>query len=114
MKVHLRPTRKDDLDYVLDAEHSVENHSFILPWSREQHVVAVTSEDLSHLIIESVSEESRVGYAILAGLKDANQSVELRRIVVTNKNRGYGSDALRLIKRLAFGGLGSAQAVAGR
>jgi hypothetical protein len=55
MKVRLRPTREDDLDFVLGAEHSAENRSFVVPWSREQHVSAVTSEDLSHQIIESVA-----------------------------------------------------------
>jgi hypothetical protein len=38
----------------------------------------------------------------LAGLADKNQSVEFRRIVVTEKNKGYGSEALRLIKQLVF------------
>ncbi|MCU1265873.1 MAG: GCN5-related N-acetyltransferase [Acidobacteria bacterium] len=38
----------------------------------------------------------------MAGLTDPNQSVELRRIVVTEKNKGYGQEALGLIKRLAF------------
>jgi RimJ/RimL family protein N-acetyltransferase len=35
-------------------------------------------------------------------LADKNQSVEFRRIIVTEKNKGYGREALRLIKQLAF------------
>jgi len=47
-----------------------------------------------------------VGYAILAGLTSAHSLVELRRLVVAEKNRGYCSGALELIKRFAFGELG--------
>ena len=43
-----------------------------------------------------------MGYLILAGLENANLSIELRRIVVTDKSKGYGKEALRLIKKLAF------------
>lgn len=107
MDVRLRRTREDDLDFVLDAEQCEENRTFILPWARERHAAALTSEDLAHLIIETEADGSRVGYIILAGLADMNQSLELRRIVITEKNRGYGKEVLRLIKRLAFEELGA-------
>ncbi len=55
-----------------------------------------------HLIIENTADGSRVGYIILAGLADVNQSIEFRRIVVTEKGKGYGKQALRLVKKLAF------------
>lgn len=107
MEVRLRQTQDNDLDFVMGAEHSAENRSFVVPWSREQHGAAMTSEDFSHQIIESVADGSRVGYVILAGLADANQSVEFRRIVVTEKGKGYGKEALRLVKQLAFKELGA-------
>ena len=101
MNVRLRRTLEDDLDFVLNAEQSAENSPFVLLWSREQHLTALTSKDIAHLIIE-ISGGKRVGYIILAGLADKNKSVEFRRIVVTEKNKGYGREALRLIKQLAF------------
>ena len=103
----MRRTREDDLNFVLDAEQSAENRTFVLPWARERHAAALTSEDLAHLIIETEADGGRVGYIILAGLADMNRSVQLRGIVVTEKNRGYGKEALRLIKRLAFEELGA-------
>jgi RimJ/RimL family protein N-acetyltransferase len=102
MNIRLLRTRKDDLDFVLSAEQSAENRSFISVWTREQHLDALTCKNLSHLIIENITEGSRVGYVILAGLADANQSIELRRIVVTEKGKGYGKEALRLVKKMAF------------
>jgi len=102
MSIRLLRTCENDLDFVLSAEHSAENRSFVSVWMREQHLDAVTSEDVLHLIIENTADGSRVGYVILAGLADANQSIELRRIVVTEKGKGYGKEALRLVKKLAF------------
>ncbi|HZI86409.1 MAG TPA: GNAT family protein, partial [Pyrinomonadaceae bacterium] len=102
MDVRLVGTSENDLDFVLSAEQSAENRSFVSMWAREQHLGALTSDDLSHLIIKNTADGSRVGYIILAGLADVNQSIEFRRIVVTEKGKGYGKEALRLVKKLAF------------
>src|SRR5687768_5454279 len=102
MNIRLVRTTEDDLDFVLSAEQSSENRAFVTVWTREQHLDALATEDLSHLIIENSAEGSRVGYIILAGLADAHQSIEFRRIVVTEKGKGYGKEALRVVKRLAF------------
>ncbi|HWN12180.1 MAG TPA: GNAT family protein [Pyrinomonadaceae bacterium] len=102
MNIRLVGTRENDLEFVLSAEQSAENSSFVTVWAREQHLAALTSEDLSHLIIERVADGSRVGYIILAGLSDINRSIEFRRIVVTEKGQGHGREALRLVKQMAF------------
>lgn len=103
MNIRLRDTTEDDLDFVFDAEQATENRIFVSTWTREQHLSAVASEDSAHLIIEEINGGRRVGYIILAGLADRNQSIEFRRIVVTEKNKGYGREALRLVKEFAFG-----------
>ena len=105
--VRLRRTREDDLDFVLDAEHREENRAFIVPWPRERHAAALRAEDLAHLVAAGAADGGRVGYVILAGLAGTGLSVELRRIVITEKGRGYGRAAARLVKRLAFEELGA-------
>ena len=45
-------------------------------------------------------DESRL--VIPAGLHDLNQSIEFRRIVITEKEQGYGKAAVALVKELAF------------
>lgn len=56
------------------------------------------------MILEKVEDGEAVGYVILANL---HKSVELRRIVVAEKGRGYGRAAVRQIKRLVFEELGA-------
>jgi diamine N-acetyltransferase len=102
MKTSLRRTTENDLDFVLNAEHCPENSPFVNRWTREQHAGILSSEDAAHFIIVPEPEGGRVGYVILAGLADSHQSIELRRIVVTEKNNGHGKEALSLIKQLAF------------
>lgn len=98
--VHLRPTVPDDLPWAIAAEQ--DNYPFVAQWTQEQHRAALTNSDIAHLIIELTKDEPPVGYLILAGLEDPNQSIELKRIVVTEKGKGYGSQALRLVLQYAF------------
>lgn len=55
-----------------------------------------------HLIIEEGVSHRIVGYIILAGLQNPNRNIEFKRIVITDKGKGYGRKALKLIKKIAF------------
>lgn len=100
--IYLRRTTEDDLDFVLSAEQNKENCPFVSQWQREQHQEALSNQDLAHLIIVNATNGKPVGYVLLAGLENTSFSIEFRRIVITDKNRGHGREALRLIKELAF------------
>ena len=97
--VYLRQTCEADLNYILTAEHAEDNRPFIIPWTREQHLQAIADRNCAHLIAEA---NTKVGYVIIAGLLDSNQSVEVRRIVITDKGHGYGRAVVTLIKKLVF------------
>jgi len=102
MTVRLRRTTEADLDFVLQAEQNVENRLFVFTWTRAQHQSIISSEDAAHLVVEKIDDKTRVGYLIIRGLAGANQSIELRRLVITEKNQGFGRTALKLAKHLAF------------
>lgn len=97
--LRLTTTEEVDLDYVLEAEGDAENRQYIIPWSREQHLESMRDDNIAHLIVWN---ETKIGYVILVGLLDANQSIELRRLVITEKSKGYGKATLEIIKKLAF------------
>jgi len=100
--VRLRPTTSGDLDWVLAAEGDAENRPYVTQWTRRQHQETLDDADRSHCIVESLEDGRAVGYVIVAGLAPPCHDVELRRIVVTEKGRGFGRAALRLVKRLVL------------
>ena len=98
--IQLAPTNDADLDYVLSLESHPENSRFVSPWRIEKHKQAQQNPDYFHGLIANQGE--RVGYLILAGLKNPNRSIEFMRIVVGNKNSGVGRKALRAVKAFCF------------
>ncbi len=102
MKIELRNITLDDLPFVKRAESAPENRQFVDQWNLSEHRGSLTNPDIRHMIIEELAAVKPVGYIILAGLTNKNRSLEFKRLVVTEKNRGYGRNALELIKKIAF------------
>lgn len=102
MNIRLRKMLGPDLDFVLNAERSDENSKFVIAWTYEQHKRALSNKDLLHLIVERCDDNKPIGYVMLAGLEQTHQSIEFRRIVITEKGKGYGRKSLQLIKKIAF------------
>jgi diamine N-acetyltransferase len=106
-RVRLRPTMQSDLDYVLTLERDPENLPYITPWEKIQHEAAIRFPDFRHFIIETGPELERGGFLILIGCRNQHQSIELKRMVVQTKHRGFGRAALQVIKKIAFDDLGA-------
>ncbi|MBE9213489.1 GNAT family N-acetyltransferase [Plectonema cf. radiosum LEGE 06105] len=100
--IRLKPTDDNDLNFVLQAEQNQENRSFVNPWTKQQHRESLSNSNIAHFIVERTTDNCPVGYAILADLMNFYQSIELRRIVITDKGKGYGRATLKLIKKLSF------------
>jgi RimJ/RimL family protein N-acetyltransferase len=107
MKLRLRPTLLDDLDYVVSLERAPENLPFITPWERTQHEAAVRFPDFRHFIIEAGDDWAASGFAILIGLRNPHKNLELKRIVVADKGRGIGRACVRRLARMAFEDFGA-------
>lgn len=105
-KVILRNTKKEDLDYVIEHENREENAQFVGNWTREQHLSSLINKDILHLVLEDIENENIVGYMIMAGIENG-KNIELKRIVISEKGRGFGKDALKLAKKLSFESLGA-------
>ncbi|MFK8184355.1 MAG: GNAT family N-acetyltransferase [Phormidesmis sp.] len=100
----LRPTTLTDLSFVIEAERHPENASYIGQWNEARHAAAISSQDEAHFILEVESQLG--GYLILTGLRDPHFAIHLQRIVVLDKGKGYGRQALRWVKAYAFEVLG--------
>ena len=98
-ELRLRPTREDDLDYVVAAEADPDNAPFLAPSPREVHLEFVRDPRQRHMIAEAGGRA--VGFVLLR-LHSENRAVELRRLAVTEKGHGHGRAALRLVMMQAF------------
>ena len=59
-------------------------------------------DDILHLIVEDESNKKLIGYVIFAGIKNNNRNIELRRIVINKKGKGFGRETVKLCKAIAF------------
>lgn len=100
--LRLRYTTVNDLDFVCNLESDKENAQFIIPWSVDKHKKALDDKDILHLIIEDRTSNKLIGYIIIAGLVNPNNSLELMRITIADKGKGYGKESFKIIKKWAF------------
>lgn len=100
-KIQIRETKLEDINYVLSVESAPDNRENVFQWSKDQHFNIIEEKDTLHLIIED-QKSKKVGYAIVAGLESKNKSIELTRIVIDEKNNGYGTEFLKLMKEYTF------------
>ncbi|SEB68231.1 GNAT family N-acetyltransferase [Paenibacillus sp. GP183] len=97
----LRKTQINDLAFVLETETDPNNIPFIGQWTFEQHLEALTNENMVHLTIEN-KQGNKVGYVILTGFLDSNKAVCVKRITTKIKGQGYGKEAMKLIIKWVF------------
>ena len=88
-----------------DAEHFAEfeqmDSEYVCAYSSPRHRDLIIDKESMHLSIRRVVDKVLVGHVILIH-SDQSHSLEFRRLVVTDKGKGYGREALRLVKKLCF------------
>jgi ribosomal protein S18 acetylase RimI-like enzyme len=106
-EVTLRPTRPEDLDFVLALERDPENSPFIGRWTRAEHAAAIAARDREHWLIARAHDGSPLGFLLAFDLRAAGLGVYVKRIAISEKSRGLGREALARFARRAFGELGA-------
>ena len=97
----LKRTTPADLESIVQMERDGENNPFIMPYDLEKHSLILSDEDKMHLIILNEAGK-QVGFVLLAGFKNEDDNIELRRIVIADKGKGYGSQTITALKKKCF------------
>lgn len=100
MSVIISPTDTKDVQWIQTVEQHPENRDFVYQWTETEHLMALSDSNIAHYTAYDGSQ--KIGYVILEGLNDHSRNLNLRRLVITKKNRGYGTIVLYLIQKLAF------------
>lgn len=93
--IELRATRIVELQLFFAMEQDADTHSYILPYSLQQHRQEFEREDIVYLSIYALDELA--GFFILK-LDSDHSSVEFRRVVIANKGQGIGQSAIRAME----------------
>ncbi|MFC5472111.1 GNAT family N-acetyltransferase [Cohnella suwonensis] len=99
--IQFRRTIIEDLDFVISTEQHPDNKPFIFSWTRDKHIETIKNEDNLHVIIEDKNKH-KVGYIIISGLLNENKCIELTRITISEKGKGYGKESIKLIQDYIF------------
>lgn len=93
-------TAEKDLPAIVALEAA--DKPYITPYSLERHRQVIVSDDEAHISVFHLPDQKRVGFIILAGMKSVHKALEFRRIVIAEKENGYGRESLRLVKKYCF------------
>lgn len=98
--VRLEFTRPDNIKKIIQIES--ENSDFIGQYDYDRHKKVIDIDDEIHFSIFDNADNNLIGHIILAGLKNGNDSIEFRRIVISKKGKGFGKESVELIKKYCF------------
>lgn len=99
-KIEIELSRVDNIGKIIQIEN--DNSNFIGQCDYNGHKGVIESDDEIHFSILDKTDNSLIGHIILAGLKNENNSIEFRRIVISKKEKGLGKESISLIKKYCF------------
>jgi len=99
--IQFRRARIEDLDFIISLEKHPDSKKYIISWTRDKHQDALGSDDFIYMIVEN-SNSQKIGYFILSGLSNQNGCIELVRINIGEKGKGYGKETMKLIQEYVF------------
>lgn len=97
-----KDTSPEDLEAILELEQDPLNKSFIYPYSMERHLEVIEREDEMHIKAIDPETGTIAGFMIFAKTEKETDSLELRRIVVKEKGKGFGRLCINWAKEFAF------------
>lgn len=99
-KICLRPTNENDIPKAMALEQ--ENHTFIGMSDRSEHMKFISNPNKIHLSILRLANNEFAGFILLNDVQTSHRAIELKRIVIGTKGKGFGREALQLCKQLCF------------
>ncbi len=99
-KIQLSRSIASDIDSIMKFE--ISNSPFVHQYSKEKHLKLLNDNDCLHLSIQKNEDLKLIGHMILFGLNSEYNTLQLKRFTIEEKGKGYGREALRLIKKACF------------
>ena len=109
-RLRLRVAEESDLDFIMATEADEENARYIVAESRAEHRETLDSPEAVHFIVERRDTGAAVGFIMVLGLDSPAGKLEWRRVIINERGKGYGQEALALLMAWAFEDFGAHRA----
>lgn len=100
--IGLKKAESDDIENIKKWERDDENRRFITTWSTQQHQEAIRSDDKTEFLIYDMKTRTPVGFTLILNLNTPHRNILIKRLVILEKNKGFGRATLELLKKWAF------------
>lgn len=97
----IRRARIADADFMQSVELEPDNSPWVANWSLGWRITKFGDEDFLQTVIEK-TDGTPIGILIFRGMRNVQEKLELKRIALIEKGKGYGKEAIYLAQRLAF------------
>lgn len=97
----IRRARIADADFMQSVELEPDNSPWVANWSLGWRITKFGDEDFLQTVIEK-TDGTPIGILIFRGMRNVREKLELKRIALIEKGKGYGKEVLYLAQKLAF------------
>lgn len=97
----IRKARIADADFMQSVESDEDNAPWVATWPLGWRITKLGDEDFLQTVIEK-TDGTPIGLLIFRGMRTVQEKLELKRIALIEKGKGYGKEALYLAHKLAF------------
>ena len=90
-----------DSEFMSSVEQDSDNSPWVANWPLGWRIAKLGDEDFLQVIIE-LKDGTPIGFIIFRDMLNKREAVELKRIAIIDKGKGYGKETLYLAQKMAF------------
>ncbi len=100
-RIVIRKANIADADFISSVERDSDNSPWVANWPLGWRIAKFGDKDFLQTIIEK-EDGTPIGFIIFRDMLYVKTRLELKRIAIIEKGKGYGKEALLLAQKLAF------------
>jgi len=92
---------ESDINFIIEMEEHPENRDYIWQGTYEEHLSEIYDDQHLLLVFRCRKNNTPIGYS-LSRVDFKSEIYELRRFVISDKGKGYGTEAMKVHLKYAF------------
>jgi len=90
-----------DIDFILELENHKDNRNYVWQGTYEEHLSEINDRNSMLVVFKRKDNNEIIGYS-LSHINFKSEVFELRRIVISDKSKGYGRETLLGVIKYCF------------